>query len=134
MEPTTTAAARDVIEVGVGEGLVTALIGYGLTIVVAFAAAGFIWAIVVLLERMQKRAPAQVAAPSAVSVAVAPDTEQQKEDDMARHAAAIAAAVYATIGAHRLVYVGEAASQPGWRTTGRVLHQSSHLPKRSPNR
>ncbi len=110
------------------DGLVTALAAYGLTIVVAMMAAGLIWLIVVILESMQKKRAA-AAAPSAVSIAVAPEPEQL--DKAAHHVAAVAAAVYATLGAVRLVYIGET---PGtaWTTTGRAIHQTSHMPKRRP--
>lgn len=126
---TTGTMAPGVTEFSVLDSLVVALVGYGLTIVVALAAAGFIWLVVRVLERLQKKAKP---APAAVSIAVVAEPEPQ--DDTAQHVAAIAAAIYATIGAHRLVYIGEAGSQPTWRTTGRVLHHSSHMPKRSPNR
>jgi uncharacterized BrkB/YihY/UPF0761 family membrane protein len=129
MEPTAGAAARTAADYTALDGLVVGLIGYGLTIVVALAAAGFIWLVVAVLERMKKKPQA---APAVVSVAVVPEATAQ--DETARHVAAIAAAVYAALGAHRLVYIGEAAGQPAWRTTGRVLHHSSHMPKRSPQR
>ena len=116
---------------GVVDGLVQALMGYGLTIVVAMAAAGLIWLIVQTLEAMQKKK--RVAAPpTAVQVAVAPEPE--KVDETARHVAAVAAAVYATLGAARLVYVGEGAHSPAWASTGRTIHQTSHMPKRAPKR
>lgn len=118
-------------EFGVGAALTQALLGYGLTIVVAFATAGAVWLIVVTLEKNKARQAAKVAAvaaPAAVSVTVEP--EPSKEDDTAKHVAAIAAAVYAVLGAHRLVHIAEADTQPGWRTTGRMLHQSSHAIRR----
>ena len=118
-------------EFGVGEALSQALIGYGLTITVALLTACVIWGVVTTLESMQKkRKAAAVPAPAAVSVSVEPQPEP--EDDTARHVAAIAAAVYTAIGAHRLVYIGEARPGAAWASTGRVLHQTSHLPKRSP--
>jgi hypothetical protein len=112
-------------------GLMTGLIGYGLTIVVAMAAACLIWLIVYLLEAMHKKRQV-AAAPTAVQVAVAPEPE--KVDETARHVAAVAAAVYATLGAARLVYVGEGAHSPAWTSTGRTIHQTSHMPKRAPKR
>jgi hypothetical protein len=113
------------------EGLVQGLIGYGLTIAVAMAAAGLIWLIVYTLEALHKKGRA-AAAPTAVKVAVAPEPE--KVDETARHVAAVAAAVYATLGAARLVYVGEGAHSPAWTSTGRTIHQTSHMPKRAPKR
>lgn len=113
------------------DSLVTAAWGYGLTILVALAAAGLIWAIVVALEAFQKRQE-KTAEPAAVSIAVEPEPEAV--DETARHVAAIAAAVYATIGAVRLVHIGEAAPSPTWKAAGRTIHQTSHLPRRSPNK
>ena len=114
-------------EMGVMAGLTQGLMGYLLTIVVAFGAACLIWVIVMLLESMKKK---QEAAPKPVTVAVAP--EPVKVDETAQHVAAIAAAVYAAVGAARLVYIGEAQPGSAWTTTGRTLHQTSHMPKRAP--
>jgi hypothetical protein len=112
---------------GVMDGLTKAALAYGLTIVVAMAAAGLIWLIVMTLESMQKKRQA-AAVPTAITVAVEPEPEQQ--DETAQHVAAVAAAVYATLGAARLVYVGEKPVSTAWRTTGRAIHQTSHMPKR----
>ncbi|TVR82594.1 MAG: hypothetical protein EA405_06500 [Rhodospirillales bacterium] len=115
------------------DGLTTGLIGYGLMIVVALASAVLIRVIVVALHGMQKAQQTKLAAagpPTAVSVAVAPPASAAEEQ--ARHAAVIAAAVYAMIGAHRLVYVSEAETSPTWRTTGRAIHQTSRISKRAP--
>ncbi len=117
-------------EFGVGDALTQAFLGYVLTIVVALATAGVVALIVRTLEGMQARKAAKLpVAPAAVSVAVAP--EQDQLDETARHVAAIAAAVYAVVGAHRLVHIAEVGAQPGWRTAGRLLHQSSHTIRRS---
>lgn len=119
---------------GVSDGIIIALIGYGLMIVVSIAAALLIRGIVIGLQGMQKAQQAKAAAaapPAAVQVSVAPD---EAADDTARHVAAIAAAVYAVVGAHRLVYIGESPTSLGWTTTGRAIHQTSHSPKRSPQR
>jgi len=127
METTTDAAAQAAV-LGVGDAFWTALIGYGLTIVVAMIAACLIRAIVVILEKMQKKLPK--AASTAVSVAVEPEPEQP--DETAQHVAAVAAAVYATLGAARLVYIGETPGQAAWTAAGRTIHQTSHMPKRRP--
>lgn len=125
----TTDAATQAVELGVNDAFWTAAIGYGLTIVVALIAACLIRAIVVILEKMQKKRTA-AAAPTAVNVAVAPEPE--KLDETAQHVAAVAAAVYATLGAARLVYIGEAPGRSAWTTAGRTIHQTSHMPKRRP--
>jgi hypothetical protein len=116
---------------GVMDGLVQGAVAYGLTIVVAMAAAGLIWLIVITLEAMKKKGTAATA-PTSVQVAVAPEPE--KVDETASHVAAVAAAVYATLGAARLVYIGEGAHTPTWTSTGRTIHQTSHMPKRAPKR
>jgi hypothetical protein len=117
--------------IGVMDGLVQAAVAYGLTIAVAMAAAGLIWLIVMTLEAMKKKEKAATA-PTSVQIAVAPEPEQV--DETARHVAAVAAAVYATLGAARLVYIGEGAHSPAWTSTGRTIHQTSHMPKRAPKR
>ncbi len=124
---TTTDATAQAAAIGVGDAFWTALLSYGLTIVVAMIAAGLIWAIVVILEKIQKK---QKAVATAVSVAVAPEPEQP--DETAQQVAAVAAAVYATLGAARLVYIGEAPGRSAWTTAGRTIHQTSHMPKRKP--
>lgn len=117
----------------VTDGIIQAGFGYILTIVVAVLAAFLIRGIVVSLESLQKSQAKRVtASPAPVQVAVEP--EQSAVDETARHVAAIAAAVYAVVGAHRLVYIGEARPSIGWTTTGRAIHQTSHTPKRSPQR
>jgi len=116
----------------VGAGLTQALFGYGLTIVVAGAASCLIWLIVITLERMKEaRKPAKAAAPA--EAALAAEAAPAPVDDTDDIVAAISGAVYATLGAHRLVYIGEPATARTWATTGRTLHQTSHLPKRSPS-
>ncbi|HSO41361.1 MAG TPA: hypothetical protein VLR47_00710, partial [Rhodospirillales bacterium] len=79
--------------------------------------------IVAVLARAQDaRARATVATPVSVSVSEA-------RDESAAHVAAVAAAVYAVIGAHRLVRIGEAERSPVWSTLGRTRHQTSHTPR-----
>lgn len=120
---------------GVADGVTIGLIGYGLMVVVSLAAAVLIRGIVIALQGMQKAQKARAAAapgPAAVQISVEPEAEPV--DERARHVAAIAAAVYAVVGAHRLVYIGEGRPSIGWTTTGRTIHQTSHMPKRSPQR
>jgi hypothetical protein len=67
---------------------------------------------------------AKAAAPTPVVVSVTP-----LRDENAEIAAAIAAAVYTVLGAHRLVYIGEA--KPAFSWTGEIrsrLH-TSHTPR-----
>jgi hypothetical protein len=99
------------------------VLAYVLMAVIAMLAAVMVRGIVVLLQRVQQRGQA-VAAPIPVSVAVVP-----ARDEIAMHVAAIAAAVYAAVGPHRLVHISEAAGSTAWTTTGRTLLQTSHAPR-----
>ena len=118
--------------VNVSEAITLSLFAYFLTVVVALLASVMIRGIVLVLEGSKKTRARRVAAVTPVQVAVAPEEGQQ--EDTAAHVAAIAAAIYAVVGAERLVYIGEARPGYGWAATGRALHQTSHLPKRSPQR
>jgi hypothetical protein len=111
----------------VGSTMEMAIFAYVLMVVVAFAASLLIRGIVITLERMHGK-PKAATAPLQVAVTAAPPPI----DQTAHHVAAIAAAVYAVLGAHRLVYIGERKTGIPWTAAGRVIHQTSHLPKRSP--
>ena len=123
------------MDVTVSDSILQASFAYGLTIVVAVLTAGMIWAVVRVLDHLHHRreAAAKVAkvakAIAPVQVSVAP--QQSAVDETAHHVAAVAAAVYAILGAHRLVYVGDAARAHTWSATGRNIHHFSHSPKRS---
>jgi hypothetical protein len=106
------------------------LFAYALMAVIAVLSAFLVQGIVIGLERLQHAKKAPAAAPVAVAVTEAPPAV----DETAHHVAAIAAAVFAVVGAHRLVYIGEVSPGEAWRITGRQLHQVSHLPKRAPQR
>ncbi len=118
------------MDVTVGESVWQALFGYGLTLVVAALAAGMIWAVVYVLEHLHHRREAALKAATPVQISVAP--EPPPVDETAHHVAAVAAAVYAVLGASRLIYIGETARGSAWTTTGRVVQQTSHMPKRAP--
>lgn len=120
------------MDVTVSELAIQSVFAYGLTIVVAVLTAGMIWLVVRILDHLHHRreAAAKAAKPvSAVQVSVAPD--QAALDETAHHVAAVAAAVYAVLGAHRLVYIGDAVGAHTWSATGRTIHHFSHSPKRS---
>ncbi len=113
---------------GVADALTQGAWAYFLTIVVALCAAALIRGIVFVLAHMSARQSRQ-ALPEPVQVAVAAHPEVESENQ--RLVAAIAAAVHATIGAHRLVYIGELKGTTTWASAGRAMHQTSHtLPKR----
>jgi hypothetical protein len=98
------------------------LFAFGLMAVVAVLASVLIRGIVVVLASAQKVRAAK--APSVVSVAVTP-----ARDEAAEHAAAIAAAVFAVLGAHRMVYIGPAQPGVGWTSEIRTRLHTSHAPR-----
>lgn len=95
---------------------------FGLMTVIALLCAVLIRVIVAGLARAQSART--TAAPTPVSVSVT-----EARDETAAHVAAVAAAVYAVIGAHRLVRIGEPGRSPIWSTLGRTQHQTSHTPR-----
>jgi hypothetical protein len=101
----------------------TSIFAYLVMAVIAMLAAVMVQGIVVILARTQRKKPVAAATPVAISVTPA-------VDETAAHVAAVAAAVYAVLGAHRLVHIGEAARGPGWVATGRLAHHGSHMPRR----
>ncbi len=100
------------------------LFAYGMMIVIAGLSALLIRTIVVVLARAGDARNRAAAAATSVSVSVTP-----ARDETAAHVAAVAAAVYAVIGAHRLVHIGEASRGSVWATLGRSQHQTSHAPR-----
>ena len=89
---------------------------YGLAIVISFIVAVVIKGIVATLTRKEAVAkPAAAAAPASAAV-------DQRHLDIA----AISAAVYAVLGAHRIVRVEDARRQRVWGLEGRMIHQTSH--------
>jgi len=107
-----------------GDVVVKALWVYGLTIVVSLAVAVVIKLIVVILNAIERR--------SAVPAEPAPIVEPA-QDVVADHVAAIAAAVYATIGAHRIVRIEEHRHSE-WAVEGRAAHHASHTVPHYPRR
>ena len=108
-----------------GGSFQTSIFAYLLMAVVAMLAAVMVQGIVIVLQRAQRRRKGEVA-PTPVSISIAPAV-----DETALHVAAVAAAVYAVLGAHRLVHIGEAAPGPAWTATGRLAHHASHMPRRT---
>ncbi|HYN59438.1 MAG TPA: hypothetical protein VET87_07785 [Rubrivivax sp.] len=93
---------------------------YGLAAVVSILIAAVIKAIVVLLNMFEAKPAAATASRPAVAPApVGPDIA-------ADHIAAICAAAYAVIGAHRIVRIDDLRSGRGWSIEGRQSHHSSH--------
>ena len=111
----------------VGGSIQTSIFAYLLMAVIAMLSAVMVKGIVTVLHRAQRKRTAPAAPPTAVSISVAAAV-----DETAAHVAAIAAAVYAHIGPHRLVHIHEVPRGPGWTAIGRIAHHASHAPRRGP--
>ena len=96
---------------------------YGLAIVVAMGIAVVIKLIVVMLNAFERK-PAAAPAPLPVA-APAFDAE-------ADHITAIAAAVYAMIGAHRILHIERQRRHGEWAVEGRIAHHASHTVSHHP--
>ena len=109
--------------------VVTTLWMYGLAIVVSLGVAVVIKLIVVVLGALERR-PAEAPAAAAPRPAVA------SADDAvpAEHVAAIAAAIHALIGEHRIVHILDGHKHDGWVAEGRVAHHRSHSLDHHPRR
>ena len=96
---------------------------YGIVIVVSMLVAAVIRGIVIVLSRQAERdaakAPAKPA-PVAQPVTIAGVPQE--------HLAAIAAAVGAMLGAHRIVHIETANRGYGWTAEVRTVHHTSHTP------
>jgi len=94
---------------------------YILAIIIAVVAAFMIRGIVIAIrppEEAKKAAPAP--APAAAPV----------EDPARNDVAVISAAVYAMLGAHRIVRIRPSISGTSWAAQGRMIHHTSHRPGR----
>jgi hypothetical protein len=98
---------------------------YGLAIVVSMAVAVVIKVIVVVLNAFERKLEA-AAKPAPAPAAPAFDL-------LSDHVAAISAAVYSVIGAHRIVHIEEH-RDPGWVVEGRLAHHTSHAVSHHPKR
>ena len=104
--------------------IVKALWIYGIAIVVSMAVAVVIKIIVVVLNAFERK-PEATAKP-APTAAPAPAF-----DLLADHVAAISAAVYSVIGAHRIVHIEEQ-RHAEWVVEGRLAHHTSHAVSHHP--
>jgi hypothetical protein len=116
----------------VSDAVMISLFAYFLLVVIALLAAVMIRGIVLVLAGSKKARARRLPAATPVQVAVSP--EPAELEDRTAHVAAIAAAIYSVVGAHRLIHIGEPRPSYGWTTTGRVFHQTSHSPRRAPQR
>ena len=106
------------------ESIVLALLMYLLAIAISIVAAFVVHGIVVIVSRMETPASAPV------EKRPVPAPAPPEEDAIpAGHVAAITAAVYAVLGAHRIVHIESGPPGTIWTTEGRLIHQTSHTPR-----
>lgn len=106
---------------------ITTLWMYALAIAVSLGVAVLIKLIVVALGALERR-PA---------VAVAQVSPQETDAVPAEHVAAIAAAIHALTGEHRIVHIAhahDAHRHEGWASEGRLAHHRSHSPDHHPRK
>ena len=107
-----------------GESISLSLTMYLLAIAISIVAAVVVRGIVVVVSRLESPASAS-SEKSPVPARPAP-----VEDGIpAGHVAAITAAVYAVLGAHRIVHIESGPAGTIWTTEGRLIHQTSHSPR-----
>lgn len=96
---------------------------YALAVVVSLAVAVVIKVIVVVLGAFERK-PEAAAKPGPAPVAPAFDL-------LADHVAAISAAVYSVLGAHRIIHIEEQ-RHAEWVVEGRMAHHTSHAVQHHP--
>jgi hypothetical protein len=97
---------------------------YALAIVISMAVAVMIKLIVLAVSAVKPQSQPMV--PTSVPAAAsAPPSE---------HVAAIAAAVYAVLGVHRIVHIEERDRGRVWTAEGRMAHHASHNVPHRPHR
>jgi hypothetical protein len=96
---------------------------YALAVVVSLAVAVVIKVIVVVLSAFERK-PEAAPKPAGTSPATAFDL-------LGDHIAAISAAVYSVLGAHRIIHIEEH-RRPEWVVEGRMAHHTSHAVQHHP--
>ncbi len=107
-----------------GDVVIKALWIYGITIVVSLGVAVVIKLIVMILNALARRS---------ADLAEAAPVVKPADDVSADHVAAIAAAVYSMVGAHRIVRI-EGHRRSDWASEGRTAHHASHAVSHHPRR
>ena len=88
----------------------------------SFLVIAFIGFVLALFPHLNRTGKALQATPVAVSIMPA-------RDENAELAAVIAAAIYAMLGARRIVHIGEARPGTGWTAEFRARLHASHAPR-----
>lgn len=97
---------------------------YALAIVISMAVAVMIKLIVLVVSAGRPQA-SPVQQPQRTAATSGPPEE---------HVAAIAAAIYAFLGAHRIVHIEERSRNRAWTAEGRTAHHVSHNVPHHPHR
>ena len=100
-----------------GTALVKAVQIYALAIFIAMFVAVLIKAMVVVMQRLERRSPEVPEFPMGT---VCPVDLGIPEEDVA----ALTAAIFAMIGPHRILHIGE--TRPAWTSQGRAAQHTSH--------
>ena len=108
------------------EPIVLSLAVFALAIVISMLVAVVIKGIVASISWMQKSS----ADSPKDAVASTPQEVESDQSDIA----AITAAIYAVMGAHRIVHIERADRGHTWTGEGRVAHHTSHAIPRQPSR
>ncbi|MFO7640632.1 MAG: hypothetical protein R6X17_05025 [Candidatus Competibacteraceae bacterium] len=115
------------MEYTTSQAIADSLVIYGIVIVVSLLVAVVIrlivWTLSRKAEQIKTAAPAKPAAMAPPPVATAHGLPQD-------HFAAIAAAVAAMMGAHRIVRIETAGQGYSWTATARSAHHLSHAPRK----
>lgn len=94
------------------------LLMYGLAILISLLVAVLIKGIVAASGRLRRPSESSTQAP-------APPVEEPAQDDIA----VIAAAVYAMMGAQRIVHIEGVGHSRTWTASSRAAHYASHQPR-----
>jgi hypothetical protein len=103
-------------------------LGYAVLVVIAIAVLAFIIAAINLALTAKLLNKHQAGGVPAAGAATKASAHMPTTDDRAI-VAAIAAAVTATIGSHRIIYIGARQSGSGWAAQLRSRHHASHMPQ-----
>lgn len=106
------------------EAVVLSLKIYALAIVISLVVAAMIKVIVVAVSATRSENGETAPASKPAASARPPD----------EHVAAVAAAVYACLGAHRIVHIKERGRDRAWTAEGRTAHHVSHNVPHLPHR
>jgi hypothetical protein len=103
-------------------------VGNWLAIIGVLSLIYWAWRIVAALQRRHDRPRQAMGAPAAPEAfPAAPPAPQSGAPP--EHIAAIAAAVHAMLGAHRLIHLEPSRSGQTWEFEGRWMQQTSHKPR-----